>query len=363
MRILHLLPHLSGGGAERQFSYLAPELVRMGHSVHVAYLSEGPMGPALAGVTLHPLVARNNYDPYLFWQIFRLMRQIKPDIIHTWILQMDILGGIAASFNRIPWILREPCSAIAYPWAWKFHLRILIGSMSNAIVSNSSGGDEYWKTRLPYSHRYIIPNAVLVDEIDDNITNIPLVSKMPESPIILHAGRLADAQKRPKAFLEVLSYVRQQENFVGILCGEGSQRSELELLKHKFGLDDNVNFTGNIPGKTLWALMKKASVFVSLSAYEGCPNTVMEAMACGCPLVVSDIPAHREILDESCALFVDPVNIQQTANTIVWALKHSESLRNQVEIAKRKTQEWSITKMACNYEKIYDDVIFRSTAT
>ncbi len=55
---------------------------------------------------------------------------------------------------------------------------------------------------------------------------------------------------------------------------------------------------------SVWALMKKASVFVSLSAYEGCPNTVMEAMACGCPIIVSDIPEHREILDEQSALFV-----------------------------------------------------------
>ena len=42
MRILHLLPHLSRGGAERQFGYLAPELVRIGHEVHVAYSAEGP---------------------------------------------------------------------------------------------------------------------------------------------------------------------------------------------------------------------------------------------------------------------------------------------------------------------------------
>ena len=90
---------------------------------------------------------------------------------------------------------------------------------------------------------------------------------------------------------------------VGILCGEGPQRSELEVMRHKLGLDADVHFTGHLPAASVWALMKKASVFVSLSAYEGCPNTVMEAMACGCPLVLSDIPAHREILDESvCAL-------------------------------------------------------------
>ena len=119
MRILHLLPNLSGGGAERQFSYLAPELARMGHDVHLAYSKEGPDKPELPGVVLHQLKLRSNYDPYLLLQLVRLIRRIKPDIIHTWILQMDILGGIAARLNRIPWIFREPNSALAYSMTWK----------------------------------------------------------------------------------------------------------------------------------------------------------------------------------------------------------------------------------------------------
>ena len=115
MRILHLIPNLSGGGAERQLSYLAPELARMGHDVHIAYSLECIQKPELPGVVLHRLKAQSNYDPYLLWQLVRLIRRIKPDIIHTWILQMDILGGMAARLNGIPWIFREPSSAMAYP--------------------------------------------------------------------------------------------------------------------------------------------------------------------------------------------------------------------------------------------------------
>ena len=103
--------------------------------------------------------------------------------------------------------------------------------------------------------------------------------------------------------------------------------------------------------------MKKASVFVSLSSYEGCPNSVMEAMVCGCPLVVSDIPAHREILDESCALFVDISNIKQTADTIIQVLRDADASKERALMAKQKTQEWSIHNMARNYERIYKELI------
>ncbi len=352
MRILHLIPHLSCGGAERQLSYLAPELVHMGHDVHVAYSKEGPQKPELPGVVLHRLKLRTNYDPYLLWQLILLIRRIKPDIIHTWILQMDILGGVAARISGVPWVLREPNSVLRYPPTWKNRLRVRIGSRASAIVSNSAGGDEYWKIQQPHIQRYIVPNGLLVSEIDRTVAALPSGFAESEVPIVLFAGRMI-TNKNLIFFLEVFAYAKQKQPLLGILCGEGPQRSELMVLRHKLGLDSDVHFTGHLPATSVWALMKKTSVFVSLSAYEGCPNTVMEAMACSCPLVLSDIPAHREILDKSCALFVESSNIQQAADAIVQTLCDANVSKNRVVIAKHKSQEWTISKMAHGYEKVY----------
>ena len=356
MRILHILPHLSKGGAERQFGYLAPELVRMGHEVHVAYLAEGPGRPELPGVVLHQLKSRSNYSPFLLWQLIGLIRRIKPDIVHTWILQMDILGGLAAKLSGVPWVLREPSSAQAYPPTWKNRLRVLVGSGANAVVSNSAGGDKYWKKHLPSNRRYIVSNALPLYEIDKTIAALPPGFYKPEAPIVLYVGRLASdvsATKNLEFFLKALACVRQQQNVLGVLCGEGPQRAELEKLRHKLGLDANVYFTGHLQCPQVWALMKRASVFVSLSAYEGCPNAVMEAMACGCPLVLSDIPPHREILSENCALFVKQSDIQQATDAIIQALRDTDASKDHALAAKQKSQEWSITEMAKNYETVY----------
>jgi len=360
MRILHLIPTLSGGGAERQLSYLASELVRMGHDVHVAYSNGGPQKPKLPGVALHQLKTRSNYDPFLLWQLVRLTRRIKPDLIHTWILQMDILGGIAARLNRIPWILRESSSASTYPPTWKNRLRVRIGSSASAIVSNSSGGDEYWKTQLLHSRRHVVSNGLLVPEIDRIEAALPPGLTKPEAPIVLYVGRLStdcSGIKNLKTFLEALACVRQKQEVLGILCGKGPQRSELELLRDELRLDADVHFTGHLPATSIWALMKKASVFVSLSAYEGCPNSTMEAMACGCPLVLSDIPAHREILDESSAHFVDPINVPVAAAAIEQALNDQDDSKRRAFIAKQKSKRWSVEKMARDYEKVYGQVI------
>lgn len=360
MKILHLIPSLSGGGAERQLGYLAPELVRRGHDVHIAYFLEGIHQPELLGVTLHHLTSRSSYDPYLLWQLLRLVRRIKPDIIHTWILQMDVLGALVAGLNGVPWIIREPSSGVGYPHTWKNRLRIWAASGASAVVSNSSGGDQYWKGQLPFSRRYVVRNGMPVDEINRVAPSLPPGLAGSNNPIVLYVGRLTSdgsATKNLIAFLEALAIVKQQQEIVGILCGEGPQRAELEFRRHILGLDTDVHFTGHLPTTSVWPLMKLASVFVSLSAYEGCPNTVLEAMACGCPLVLSDIPAHREILDERCALFVDPSNIRQTADSIVRALCGSEESIGRALNAQQKTEQWSIADMARNYERVYKDIL------
>ncbi len=196
MRILHLIPNLSGGGAEQQLSYLASKLAQMGHCVHIAFLREGPYPQPLLNVTLHRLRARNNYDPYIFFQAVRLIKQIKPDIIQTWILQMDIIGGIAAKLTRTPWIMRESSCPLAYKGTMKHRLREKLVALSAAIVSNSSGGDLYWRCRYPHKRRYIISNGLPLEIINEIISDPPVRGSLSSiNKILLYAGRLNNVEK------------------------------------------------------------------------------------------------------------------------------------------------------------------------
>jgi glycosyltransferase involved in cell wall biosynthesis len=360
IKILYLIPALSGGGAERQLSYLAPELARMGHEVHIAFSKEGPHKPELPGVVLHQLKSRSNYDPYLFLQLFWIICRIKPDIVHTWLMQMDILGGVAARLCKTPWMFREPSSAMAYPSNWKYHLRVLIGSGARAVVSNSSGGDEYWKTYLPNDRRHLISNGLPVQQIDETLAAFPPGMAQQKVPIVLYVGRLSSdisATKNLRFFLEMLAIVQKEQKVLGVLCGEGPQRGELEAMGRVLGLEADLHFTGQLPSALVWALMKKASVFVSLSAYEGCPNTVMEAAACGCPLVLSDIPAHRSLLGDNAAFFVDPLKTIQTAEILIQVLRNESVTKKCASVAKQKSESWSIEAMAQKYEKVYWSIL------
>jgi glycosyltransferase involved in cell wall biosynthesis len=99
--------------------------------------------------------------------------------------------------------------------------------------------------------------------------------------------------------------------------------------------------------------MKSAAVFVSVSYVEGQPNTVMEAMACGCPLVVSDIPMHRDLLDERSALLVDPRDPHAIADAIGACLDDPGAARTRADEARRRAAAFSVSAMAERYERLY----------
>jgi glycosyltransferase involved in cell wall biosynthesis len=296
----------------------------------------------------------------LIGEVASLIERIKPDLIQTWILQMDIIGGSAAALKGVPWILREPSSAMAYhPQTWKRWLRALVARRARAIVCNSAGGDEYWRGRLPSSRRSIVRNALPIAEIDAVPPGGPNDVLQRNVPVVLYVGRLSSdgtATKNLTELLHAFALVKRKQPVVGVLCGDGPQREELIALRRALGLDDDVVFTGQLAPHAVWALMKTAAAFVSLSAYEGCPNAVIEAMACGSPLVLSDIPAHREIADEGCAVFVDPRNRQQTAVSILQVLRDRNEARARTVAARARAEEWSTDHMVQSYERVYEEV-------
>src|SRR5262249_44027731 len=137
-------------GAERQLAYLAHGMVKAGIGVHIGYLGEGHSAQRLAssGAILHKLTARGSLDPLLIPRILQLVVRVRPDLIHTWFRQMDILGGTAAIAMGIPWVLGERSSSAAYPPNWKHALRCRIASKATVIVANSFKGLEYWQFKL-----------------------------------------------------------------------------------------------------------------------------------------------------------------------------------------------------------------------
>ena len=362
MRVLHCIPSVEGGGAERQLTYLAAALCDAGCEIHVALTRGGANLRRLeqSGATIHWLGPCRTHDPRLLSRLLKTVRTVRPAIVHCWLLQMELLGGIAAATSGVPWLFAERSSGQAYPQTIKNALRVRAASFANAIVSNSTAGDEYWAARTrTSSRRYIIRNALPLDELAvASVATSAEAGVGSDDACVLYAGRL-DSGKNADCFLRALKLVRSSRRFRALLCGDGPLRSYLNGLIEAYGLQEQVRLVGYVPN--LWGLMKRADLFVSPSRFEGSPNAVLEAMACGCPLVVSDIPAHREILDEQSAAFFDPNDEKALAERIARVLADRGGAARRAEVALVRANRYALPQIAQQYLDVYEDVLSRST--
>ena len=119
-----------------------------------------------------------------------------------------------------------------------------------------------------------------------------------------------------------------------IVAGEGPMRSRLEQLAVREGLSDAVQHLGQISREDVALWMNAADAVALPSRNEGCPNVVLEALACGTPVVASRVGAVPDLLDESCGIMVEPNDVAALASAFSAALDRRwdrSAIRRRVE--------------------------------
>ncbi len=210
-----------------------------------------------------------------------------------------------------------------YPWA-------------DGIVAVSSGvADDLAQTLgLDRSHIDVIYNPVVTPELYEQAgepLSHPWFAEGAD-PVILGVGRLT-AQKNFPLLIRAVARVRRQRPVRLLILGEGEERAALEALVHDLGLDGCVALPGFVDNP--FAHMRQAHLFVLSSIWEGLPTVLIEALACGCPVVSTDCPSGpMEILDGGTYGALVPMRDEEAlANAIIASLEnpiHGEQLEQRV---------------------------------
>jgi len=170
-------------------------------------------------------------------------------------------------------------------------------------------------------------------------------------------GRLI-AGKRPGLIIDAFGQSALND-WELIIIGDGKLQDQLEELVEIHQLGDQVVFTGRIPREEVYEQLCASSVFISASVGEGLPIAVLEALACQCIPILSNIPPHREISQGlDCVNFFevdDLAELKKQLNHVV-ALSPDQQREMGIKCRDHAISSFSLTSMLKEYQIIYNAI-------
>ncbi len=387
LRIALVIPTLDRSGAEKQFTLLATHLPREQFEVHVVALTRG--GPyaddlAAAGIPVTVLHKRLRFDPVAAWRLRAFLRRLQPDVVHAWLFAANAYVRLVlprrTGTDRVP--ARSPLSIPAvqsvplppHPsptvprlvvsercvdtWksGWQLWFdRRLIPRTDRLIANSRAVAEFYQQVGYPAERVSVIPNAV----VPPPPPPVPREEWLrqwgwpPETRLILSVGRLAK-QKRVQDVLWGCQLLRQADRRTRLaIVGDGPERDRLFEYARQIEVAEYVRFLG--PRDDAASLLHYADVFWLASDFEGMSNSLMEAMACGKPVVVSDIPPNRELVTHEREGYVVPVGDGVAFAQFTRKLFDDPALAARLGSAgrRRMAEEFNLDRMVQAHVRLY----------
>jgi len=170
--------------------------------------------------------------------------------------------------------------------------------------------------RLVRGRSRVVQNGADLDRVDRAVAARP-AERNGQGFTVISVGRL-ERVKDPLAMLEAFRRsLGEDPASRAVFVGAGELAPTITARAQELGLEDRVVLTGLIPRDEVFVLCADADVFVSTSHGEGLPVAVLEAMAAGCPVILSEIPPHRELADGADFIpFVEPRDVEGFAAEI-----------------------------------------------
>ncbi len=303
------------GGAERVISLLLKELAQKEElSLHLILLEDGIDYELPKNITVTVLSTNDKHGvqkllelPFVAWKVFRYTKQHNISTVMSFLYRpnyINILSKLFGSQHRAIINIRSTTSRyLREGFLGKVNL-FLIKSLFNKadlIVSNSHGVDEDLKSLIPANAKTkVIHNPVDIEYINRKKENCEDVAFEFEEDkkYIISLGRLIPL-KRNRDLIDAFNVLQKEDSSLELLfVGEGKLKSELVEYCSELNIAQKVHFLGNVTNPFYY--LHKSDLFVMTSEVEGFPNVLVEAMACGLPVISSDCKSGpREILGEN----------------------------------------------------------------
>jgi len=365
-KVLCILPSMNGGGAERVMLLLLSGFDRKKYQpTLVLFEKKGALlRDVPQDIQVHCLEKMGRLDAlFLPHRLASYVEEVQPDVILSFLWYANLINVLTARFWRhnVPVIISvhnflsvsltiQRYSKIKYLFA-----RLLFPMANEVIaVSKAASRDLICNFKIPRNKVSVISNGIDKEQVIRYGADRPESNIFDDSvPVIVAVGRL-NKQKNFDLLIRAYAEVRKKHKVKLLILGEGEERCDLEHLLSELGLSDCVSMPGFVSNP--YAYIKRSSLFVMSSNFEGFPVVLLEVMACGTPIISTDCNSGpNEILENSVTgMLVSVGSINELNDVMCMLLEDPERAKQLAERAKKKIDDWTIESMVDNHERLLD---------
>jgi glycosyltransferase involved in cell wall biosynthesis len=373
IRVTHLITDLDVGGAETMLAKLVSSMdAGRFRTKVVSMIPPGVIGARLVqqGIEVHSLGMRRGLPhPLAIWRLLRLLHDEKPDVLQTWLYHADLLGLIASRLARVPhlvWNLR--CSDMDLREYSRLSAAMprLLGWLSRGpdlIIVNSHAGRETHE-QLGYRARQwqVIPNGFDTDRFHpDGQAHARLCTRLQwaqDSFVVCLPARF-DPMKDHANFLAAATRFAQdcgRARFLLVGRGADSNNESLAAAVDRTGCGRKIALLGE--RHDMPELLAGSDLVTLSSAFgEGSPNVIGEAMACGAPVVATDVGDAARLIG-GAGLIVRPRDAE--ALSAAWRRVFELGPQDRAQLGakgrQRIVERYAMPTIIARYAALYEDL-------
>ena len=350
MRIAFDARMITHPGIGRYISCLLPEIIRQAPDMEIVLLGD-PKALAAFSLYEHVRIVPWDIPIYSLWeQLSPARSRVKADVLHVphFNIPLGYKGKLVSTIHDLIYLLFP--DSVSNPMASMYARKMIKSALekSERVITVSN----YTKTDLlelfggTYREKidviYEAPGSQF-HQAEDRTREADVSTRYRLSEnMILYVGSIKP-HKNVASLLKVYNVLKKWgAPHQLVICGRWDKKEDKlrELIDEK-----NVRYLGEVSTEDLATLYNMADVLVHLSLYEGFGLTVLEAMSCGCPAVVSNRASLPEVAGKS-AFLVDPENIDQAADTVFNVLMNKQLRQGMIDDGLEHVKKFSWKKAA-----------------
>jgi len=322
-----------------------------------AYLKEIP-----ANIQVHCLEKKTRLDVLrLPFRLARLIKQVRPDVVLSFLWYANLINVLSSCtrLHNVPVIisvhnfLSASLTIQKYSAIKRFITRLLFPMANEVIsVSRAASHDLVANFNIPKHKISVIYNGIDKAHIVMRSTDQPEKNYFDnEIPVIVAVGRLSK-QKGFDILIRAFAEVRKKYDVKLLILGEGDERSYLESVAVEVGISRYVSMPGFVSNP--YAYIKRSSLYVMSSNFEGFPVILLEVMACSIPIISTACTSGPdEILENGVTgILVRVGNVGELSGSICNLLGDPVKTGQLALKAKKKVDGWTIERMVKQHERL-----------